>query len=434
MKKLFVILAFLACTAFECVGQNSTKVYSGRFSIDDSVLMQRIFGHSSGTISGDGVFGYYEDNGQEIKHGKLVFSFDYGKSKILGEYSNGNKTGQWIVTISDISYELNFLQDKIAGPIRIEYSGNTLSGNMKDNHWVGEVNITEVINGTSVQHCLNFSSNGIADHIWKVSRTDGSCLKYEFANGVLLSLIEYSANTDNPDVIYTLPDKLKDLLRSKDVSPVFSDSEGIQYQLEETSNYSISGYNIGCPCESAIFNRMLSLGSKGFKKLVNLTHLQEVEVARKEALRKQQEEQEKRAREQQEAQEKRAREEELRKQRELEEYMDEIEYSDPIPFQFVEVKPSFMGGSVNKFSEWINQNIVYPEAAKENGAEGSVTIEFVINADGSVSNVSVIRGGIDPSLVQEAVRVVSASPKWTPGENNDLPVRTAITLPVVFSL
>ena len=208
MKKLFVILAFLACTAFECVGQNSTKVYSGRFSIDDSVLMQIIFGHSSGTISGDGVFGYYEDNGQEIKHGKLVFSFDYGKSKILGEYSNGNKTGQWIVTISDISYELNFLQDKIAGPIRIEYSGNTLSGNMKDNHWVGEVNITEVINGTSVQHCLNFSSNGIADHIWKVSRTDGSCLKYEFANGVLLSLMEYSANTGNPEVIYTFNSEL----------------------------------------------------------------------------------------------------------------------------------------------------------------------------------------------------------------------------------
>ena len=291
MKKLFVILAFLACAAFECAGQNSTKVYSGQFSIDDSVLMQIIFGDSSGTISGDGVFGYYEDNGQEIKHGKLVFSFDYGKSKILGEYSNGNKTGQWIVTISDISYELNFLQDKIAGPIRIEYSGNTLSGNMKDNHWVGEVNITEVIDGTSVQHCLNFNSNGIADQIWKVSRTDGSYLKYEFANGVLLSLIEYSANTGNPEVIYTLSDKLKELLRSNDVSSVFSDSEGIKYQLEESSDYSISGYNIGCPCESAIFNRMLSLGSNGFKKLVNLTHLQEVEIARKEALRKQQEEQ-----------------------------------------------------------------------------------------------------------------------------------------------
>ena len=422
MKKLFVILAFLACAAFECAGQNSTKVYSGQFSIDDSVLMQIIFGDSSGTISGDGVFGYYEDNGQEIKHGKLVFSFDYGKSKILGGYSNGNKTGQWIVTMSDISYELNFLQDKIAGPIRIEYSGNTLSGNMKDNHWVGEVNITEVIDGTSVQHCLNFNSNGIADQIWKVSRTDGSYLKYEFANGVLLSLIEYSANTGNPEVIYTLSDKLKELLRSNDVSSVFSDSEGIKYQLEESSDYSISGYNIGCPCESAIFNRMLSLGSNGFKKLVNLTHLQEVEIARKEALRKQQEEQEKRARE-----------EELRKQQELEEYMAAVEYSDPIPFQLVEVKPSFMGGGSEKFSEWVNQNIVYPEAAKEYGAEGSVTIEFVINADGSVSNVSVIRG-IDASLVQEAVRVVSASPKWTPGENNDLPVRTAITLSVVFSL
>lgn len=93
MKKLFVILAFLACTAFECVGQNSTKVYSGRFSIDDSVLMQIIFGHSSGTISGDGVFGYYEDNGQEIKHGKLVFSFDMVKVKYWANIPTETRPG-----------------------------------------------------------------------------------------------------------------------------------------------------------------------------------------------------------------------------------------------------------------------------------------------------------------------------------------------------
>ena len=89
-----------------------------------------------------------------------------------------------------------------------------------------------------------------------------------------------------------------------------------------------------------------------------------------------------------------------------------------IPFQLVEEKPSFNGGDANEFSKWVNSRLVYPEIAKENGVQGRVTLQFTVNADGSVSNVKVLRG-VDSSLDKEAVRVVSSSPKWKPGKQRD---------------
>lgn len=86
----------------------------------------------------------------------------------------------------------------------------------------------------------------------------------------------------------------------------------------------------------------------------------------------------------------------------------------PIPYTLVEEKPSFMGGDANEFTKWVYSKIVYPEVARENGISGRVTLQFTIESDGSLTNIKVLRG-IDQSLDQEAVRVVSMSPKWTPG-------------------
>lgn len=111
---------------------------------------------------------------------------------------------------------------------------------------------------------------------------------------------------------------------------------------------------------------------------------------------------------------------------------EEIE-EEAIPFQLVENKPKFRGGDANEFSKWVNQRLVYPEIAKENGVQGRVVLQFTVNADGSVSNVKVLRG-IDASLDKEAVRVVSSSPKWEPGRQRDRAVKVTYTFPVVFQL
>lgn len=117
----------------------------------------------------------------------------------------------------------------------------------------------------------------------------------------------------------------------------------------------------------------------------------------------------------------------------VEQVQEEVIEEEAIPFQLVEEKPKFMGGDANDFRNWVNQRLVYPEIAKENGVQGRVMLQFTVNADGTVSNVKVLRG-VDPSLDKEAVRVVSSSPKWTPGKQRDRAVKVTYTFPVIFQL
>ena len=112
---------------------------------------------------------------------------------------------------------------------------------------------------------------------------------------------------------------------------------------------------------------------------------------------------------------------------------EEVVEEEAIPFQLVEEKPSFQGGDANQFSKWVNQRLVYPEIAKENGVQGRVTLQFTVEKDGSITKVKVLRG-VDPSLDKEAVRVVSSSPKWKPGKQRDRAVPVTYTFPVFFQL
>ena len=117
----------------------------------------------------------------------------------------------------------------------------------------------------------------------------------------------------------------------------------------------------------------------------------------------------------------------------IEETVEETVEEEAIPFQLVEQKPKFQGGDANAFSKWVAQNLNYPEIAKENGVQGRVMLQFKVNANGTVSDVKVLRG-VDPSLDKEAVRVVSTSPKWEPGRQRDRAVPVTYTFPVIFQL
>ena len=112
---------------------------------------------------------------------------------------------------------------------------------------------------------------------------------------------------------------------------------------------------------------------------------------------------------------------------------EEASDNEVIPFAIVEEKPKFQGGDQNDFTKWVSSHIDYPEIAKENGVQGRVTLQFTVDTDGSVKNVSVLRG-VDASLDKEAVRVVSSSPKWTPGRQRNKNVKVRYTFPVIFQL
>ena len=101
------------------------------------------------------------------------------------------------------------------------------------------------------------------------------------------------------------------------------------------------------------------------------------------------------------------------------------------PFLIAETMPSFQGGDLNTFRAWVQQNVKFPQIALENGIQGRVVLSFVIEKDGRLTNIQVLQTP-DRSLSEEAVRVLSKSPKWTPGKQRNQVVRVKYTLPVDF--
>ncbi len=101
-------------------------------------------------------------------------------------------------------------------------------------------------------------------------------------------------------------------------------------------------------------------------------------------------------------------------------------------FDVVEEMPSFPGGT-GALMSFLSSNIKYPVVAQENGVQGRVIVGFVVERDGSITDVRVMRS-VDPSLDREAQRVVKAMPRWKPGKQNGSAVRVKYTVPVVFRL
>lgn len=101
-------------------------------------------------------------------------------------------------------------------------------------------------------------------------------------------------------------------------------------------------------------------------------------------------------------------------------------------FQAVEQQAEFPGG-ITALMKWLSSNIRYPEAAQQNDIQGKVIVKFVVEKDGSIGAASVVKG-VDKDLDREALRVVKKMPKWQPGKNNGVAVRSYFNLPVTFKL
>jgi protein TonB len=101
-------------------------------------------------------------------------------------------------------------------------------------------------------------------------------------------------------------------------------------------------------------------------------------------------------------------------------------------FDVVEQMPSFPGGNA-ALMEYLSKNVKYPVVAQENGVQGRVVVSFVVERDGSITDVKVVKS-VDPSLDREASRVVSSMPRWIPGKQNGSAVRVKYNVPVSFRL
>ena len=102
-------------------------------------------------------------------------------------------------------------------------------------------------------------------------------------------------------------------------------------------------------------------------------------------------------------------------------------------FKVVDQMPEFPGG-VNAFVLYLQKNLRYPMKARKNGIEGRVLVQFVVEKDGRISDIDVIRSSGNEMLDKEAVRVIHSMPRWKPGSNKGKPVRVSYTAPINFRL
>ncbi len=109
------------------------------------------------------------------------------------------------------------------------------------------------------------------------------------------------------------------------------------------------------------------------------------------------------------------------------------EEEEEVIFMIVETMPEFPGGQQALF-KYLSENVKYPAIAQENGIQGRVICQFVVNKDGGIVDVEVVRSGGDASLDKEAVRVIKSMPKWKPGKQRGKAVRVKYTVPVNFRL
>ena len=112
--------------------------------------------------------------------------------------------------------------------------------------------------------------------------------------------------------------------------------------------------------------------------------------------------------------------------------VEEEEVEEQQIFQVVEEMPEFPGG-LSECMKFLGKNIKYPTISQENGVQGRVIVQFVVNKDGSIVDPVVVRG-VDPYLDKEALRVISSMPKWKPGKQRGKAVRVKYTVPVTFRL
>ena len=123
---------------------------------------------------------------------------------------------------------------------------------------------------------------------------------------------------------------------------------------------------------------------------------------------------------------------------------DEIDYTkyliredetvdDIFPIWNVEEKPSFGKGGIEAFVAYVQSHVIYSEEARLMGIQGKVYARFVVNKEGRVENIEIIRG-VDPLLDNEVIKVLRSSPRWNPGKQRNIPVKVTYTIPVVFKL
>ncbi len=386
--RFFLSLLLSISTSFCMLGQD-IKEYRGKMKMQEPVIQYVL------DASGTGYYQYYlSEEGKRVKHGKYEFTSEGNTAIVVGQFKDGKKTGLWTIKYGlaiesitqDFSYgfniSLNYSDDYLNGKCRYEvfWGGSSFKAN--------EFNVGRVGYGDHWIVQCSFKDNHLDGKIlfsWP-ARKDLTLTGQFDEKGLADGVWEY---TDVPVSQYFA---YKHGIR--DNAYQYEDSTGEEEKLElkkakavegffDNNNLSIGGYlQYAEPCFIYSEKRSWQSSSAAKASVDEAGRIVDEEV---------------------------------------------------LAFQLVREKPKFNGEDANAFQNWVKKSIQYPIDAKNDGIQGRVTVEFVIHSDGSVSDAKVLRG-VSSSLDKEAIRVVSRSPKWTPGYQDGRPVAVKMTVPVIFQL
>ena len=387
MKYYLSFLLFIS-TSLCLLGQD-IKEYRGKMKMQEPVNQYIL------DANGTGYYQYYlSEEGKRVKHGKYEFTSEGNTATVIGQFKDGKKTGLWTIkyglAIESLTEDVNY-----GFNISFNYCDDLLNGKgLYEAFWKGssfkanEFSIGRIGYGVHWIVQCSFKDNHFDGRIvfsWP-DRKDLTLTGQFDDQGLADGVWEYTDAPISQCFVY------KHGIRDKAYQ--YDDSTGDKESLELKKAKAIEGF-----FEDSIF----SIG--GYVQYVEPCFI---------------------------FSEKRS----WQSSSEAKASIDEdgrIIDEEVLPFQLVQEKPKFNGEDANAFQNWIKQNVQYPYDAKNDGIQGRVTVEFIIHSDGSVSDAKVLRG-VSYSLDKEAIRVISNSPKWTPGYEEGRPVAVKMTIPVIFQL
>lgn len=405
MKQAIISTVLMTLAVQASVGQ-TLKTYSGLYE------------------DGKATYTYYEDeNGERVKHG--TFSYNKGNKGIgvgggmavsyattisaSGNYKNGIKDGKWTyknktaggsITFADFSAVVNYVDGRMDGPLN--NSGTIFQ--MKNNRITGHVKKVKKTQNEDWSLSGQFDEEGFPDGIWTKNYKSYGNLYVDtekYVHGLLVAkqtknestgkITRYEFNDVNPQEYLAAYQPGKD----STIVGILICQEKIYFKQGE-QNYShledgLMPEVFGVEIRSIVENIKKEEGFGSEQEKYQGIPFKEIVVIGKD------------------------------------EAPDEGEV-----FDMVERMPQFPGGQ-EKLNEYLSTHLQYPAEAKEKGIQGRVTMIFIVNRDGSISDAKVARG-VDPSLDNEALRIINSMPRWIPGQQGGKNVRTRYTLTLPFRL
>lgn len=410
MKKTIFLLFALSMAVGNGMGQ-TLKTYSGLYE------------------GGKATYTYYEDeNGERVKHGK--FTYDKGiegsgvgigaasgrmmsyttTHHVSGNYKNNMKDGEWIYKrqtksgdhiFGAFSAVINYAEGNMQGLLNSESVGYQFQ--MKNNRIIGPVTKTVKEKNENWSISGQFDDDGFPDGVWTKKYESGGNLYInteKYVHGLLIS--DQIKNESTGEITRREfdidPQQFLDAQNSTNDSTIvgkFICKEEVYFKQGEHDRS--NAYEGWLPemFGSAVIEIIDEINEEGGYASGQNTYqgipFKEIVV------------------------------------------IDKIEDSDEGEiFMVVEQMPQFPGG-MEAFDKYLKENLNYPPLAKQQGIQGKVYVQFVINRDGSISDVKVVRG-VDSALDEEALRLINSMPRWIPGKQRGKNVRVSYTKPINFTL